>query len=186
MVLSICAEALIRLTFSIIKFWWNHLPLLIILLVIAFVLTKFGLIGAAIFATAFDAIADLTNIGATLFTAGLWGILVGVAFQIVVGLIVGICWVVMILYAPLQLPGKLNEIGQVPLLLIKCFLAIIFFIIGFVIGAIPIPGLAAASVIVATILYFPTINTIAAVTIAVAIWFIPYFCNAINFALKLF
>lgn len=183
MALSICLEAFFRLFFLIIKFWWNHLILLFLIILITYILSRTGLLGAGIFATAIDYLGDTSTTVATLFSGGLWGITAGISVQLIIGLAVGLLWVAMLFLAPLFREETESKTGVS--LLIKSILAIPFFIIGFICGAIPAIPLVPISLLLSAILFFPSINLIFCLALSIAPWFIPQFCLALNIILKL-
>lgn len=153
MPLSICQEVLIRTIFTIIKFWFNHIFLMLIVFLIAIFLSRSGIIMTAILATIIDFLVDISNSTLGLFTAGIWAFLGGALIQILLGSLIGILWVAMLWYVK-------PELVPLPIgLVIKTILTPFFFIFGFIIGVIPLGFTAVISFAVGFILTLPLINT---------------------------
>ena len=61
MPLAICQETLIRTLFTILKFWFNHIFLILIVILIGIILSRFGILMTALLATIIDLLVDISN-----------------------------------------------------------------------------------------------------------------------------
>ena len=176
MALNVCLEAFFRIFFELLKYSIdNFIFVIITLVIISFFSRMFGGIILALIAAAGDFIVD----SGFLATAGTTTIV-----SVLAGLGIGMIWAMMVLTA-----------REIPLL-IKIPNAIVMFMMGTIIGLIPFPPLAVASLVIAAILRFSPriggyfIGIIAAsglyMLMSIASPLLPFMCEGINYVATLF
>lgn len=176
MVLNACSEAFFRIFFELLKYSIDNFIFVILTLVVISLFSR--MIGSTVLVL-IAATGDFIIDSGFFATGGVTTIM-----SVLGGLAIGMIWAMLVLSAK-----------EIPLL-VRIPNAVVMFMAGTIIGLIPIPPLAVASLIIAIILnLFPRvggyfIGIVAAgglyILMSIASPLFPFICEGINYVLTLF